>query len=336
MSPMKALSAVGFVVASIGLLGCGPKSGSDGEAAPIGTIVESFSPSVSGRHGYVELPIGRIDFSISEPTEKPPIYDEVYDRAAKGASFVGVGWAWDSKERIPGVFTPEEPPPAVSVALVVGNRRFALEEAMKRDDDLAPDAPVDYRGGVWVAVPGSPDDATLEVEYDGVVQEVDPDDFMTGGDRGEASGLYSVRENVSRYTISCGKETVPRGVVLGSTTWCVADILRTPYFQAVGWAPDGDSWTVVTVRATPGYPMLRGDPLDLDDSGAVGSYSLDGRKPRTVLSGWQPSWGDGDSLGDVVVFDPSLGGDLRIRGDFLAEPGEARATLPVTWRTHLY
>jgi hypothetical protein len=220
------------------------------EGAPVGTVLGYPTPA-EGRHVTVTVPDGRYDFTVGRPRHDLPVYDEQYDHAADGASLVAVSWELDTQGGPPAARTGAAVEP--SFALVAGERRYSLDEAMlSRDvEGSLTDGPVELSGTAWVSVAGEPDDLAVSVDYDGLDQVVGLDGLDDRGVDSPASALYRPASWV-----------VARGACAGPTladgyrphrvgqTLCRAGVVSTPYADGVGWVGSREqTWLVVDVRA---------------------------------------------------------------------------------------
>lgn len=331
------LIAVALLPLSLLLAGCTVPGSSDKSAAKPGTIVADGSPDP----GYIwaMTPIGRIDFTLTEPTEKLPPYDEAYDRAAEGAKFIGVSWNWQSSNR-PAPMTIKRQAPSVTL-VIDGKKRFNLDEVMTRE--AVGDNPIRYSGTAWVAVGDAPErlseaDPSMEVTYDGLTQVIEPGQTLGTTDTA-ADVLYLPPETLAKHGQTCGAARLPKGWTLGSDN-CRVEVMNVPYYEPVGWASTGENWTVVTVRANPGtlaYTRAYRRSITFADEAPKATYRLDDAEPVKVI----PAADDPQSkgiVGDTVVFkaDGSVYQDFTIDAEFEGEPGEdGPAKLGVNWSTPL-
>ncbi|MGN0064556.1 MAG: hypothetical protein ACI379_09970 [Nocardioides sp.] len=332
--PLVAVSALLLATA-----GCTSEVTGAGERMPVGAVVTGAAaqPHAGGRHGWVALPTGRIDFTVGQGVDELPVHDDAYDRAPKDGAVLPVGWQWDFHSTTGASVTDQETQPAPSVSLVVGEREYPIDEALLRPDG-EDGGPLEYFGTAWVAVDAEVgsheiDGATLQVEFDGVTQEVDPGDLTDGGERGDATALYGGRGlSNGRYALDCGQPGIGRPVEWSSTTTCHAEVLSTPWYQPVGWAPPGESWTVVTVTTHVGSSARDGGGNLLLEGEGAPSYSLGGQPPTEVLDG-----APGRQSSAVLVFPPDARGELEARRTAWAQDtaGERRRER-LTWRVRLY
>ncbi|SDS14986.1 hypothetical protein [Microlunatus soli] len=329
------LIAAALLSVSIVLAGCTVPGSSDKSAAKAGTIVadESSDPG----HIWAMTPIGRIDFTLTEPTEKLPPYDEAYDRAAEGAKFIGVSWNWQSFTR-PAPMTIKRQAP--SVTFVIDKLRYNLDEVMRRK--ASGDLPIDLSGTAWVAVADAPErlveaDLSIEVTYDGLTQIVEPRQ-PAGTTDTAADALYLPPETLAKHGQTCGAARPAKGWTLGTDN-CRVEVMNVPYYEPVGWASQGESWTVVTVRANPGeLAHTRGyrQSITFADEAPTATYRLDDAKPVKVIPAADDPQRKG-IVGDTVVFeaDGTVYQDFTIDAEFRGEPGDDPAALRVTWSTTL-
>lgn len=290
----------------LAVAGCDdPDSGKD--AAPVGTVVEGGT--ASGTAVTVATPDGRFQFSVAEPTADIPGFDERYDHAAEGASFVGVSWSWDFLASLPVTRTPDQPEVTPAVSVVADGTAYSIDEVVVTDeDDIAHDqSTVDYFGTAWVVVDGEPedvDDLALRVEFDGLTQEV-PVEFPSRAstDRGVARPLYVATDELVRARGTCGVPAYGANGVELDDARCRLSATAVPYHQAVGWVADPDqAWLVVEVSAYPGsVARWRGDRQSYSVGDAVSlDLTVDGQPPVALVV-------DDPAEGDVTAIFPSTG-----------------------------
>ncbi len=304
----RALLASCLVLAAVlAVAGCdSPVTGKD--AAPVGTVVEGGT--ARGIAVTVATPDGRFEFSVGEPTADLPAYDEKYDHAADGASFVGVSWSWDFAAFLPVMRTPGQPEVAPSVSLVADGTAYSIDEVVVPDEeDIAyGESAVDFFGTAWVVVDGEPDDVddlALRVEYDGLTQEV-PVEFPSRAstDRGVARPLYVATDDLVRARGTCGApaygdngDRARRRAVPGHR-----DRRALPAVGRLGRPTGTQAWLVVEVSAYPGsVARWRGDrqSYEVEDAQAL-DLTLDGQPPVALVV-------DDPAEGDVTAVFPTTG-----------------------------
>lgn len=301
--------------AALALSACDNPVSSDKDAASVGTVLQSGTHS-PGYAVSVAVPDGRFDFAVGEPREDLPAYDETYDRARDGASFVGVSWSWNFLSGLAVTRDPDEPEVEPHVSLLVGDRDYPLDEAVLTDtDDIGDDqSAVNYDGTAWVVVDGEPDDVddlSLRVEYDGFTQDVDVDDASPAlRDLGVAYPLYRPADDLVRWHGDCGAVRYSGPAELPDAR-CRLTATAVPYHQSVGWVADRDqAWLVVEVDAYPGVLARKGGRTSYSVEDAVDfTVSLDGGGPVQVVAE------DRDELRATLVFAvDSVGGagDLQV------------------------
>lgn len=328
-------------VAALALTGCdNPVSDSlsDKEAASVGTVVSSGTQA-PGYAVSVVVPDGRFDFAVGEPDEDLATYDETYDRARDGASFVPVSWTWNFFSGLAVTRDPDAPEVEPHVSLLVGDREYSLDEAVLTDaDDIGDEqSAVNYNGTAWVVVDGEPDDVddlSLRVEYDGFTQDVDVDETSPSlRELGVAYPLYRPADDLVRWRGDCGPVRYSGPAELPDAR-CRLTATAVPYHQSVGWVPDRDqAWLVVQVDAYPGAVARRGDRASYAVEDLTGlAVTLEGQDPVAVVAE------DPEEARATLVFAADAvdrAGDLRVAGTWESTTigGEGAARDPLVGAT---
>ncbi len=335
MNGMRVVPGCVLAVALIGLAGCtGSGADEEGPVLAAGGTVVADDRGV-GRTNSILLPTGRLDLTVTGPRTSTPEIDGTARRAPESGSLIGVGWRWEGADRLPAaVVGGEESVP--EIALVVGDERYPLAPDMAPPSSDSTDEALRARGTVWVGLEAGAEDAAareavVEVTFDGLVQVVDPqDDDMTSALRTSARSLYT--GELRRSPMFTCDGPAAQGLQLNGS--CLVEVATTPWHSAVGWSPDGDPWVVVTLRASLArtWQSTSGElgEWTLTGPGIRPKYRLDGLEPVKVVHDTVQGWGDNDSVGDVVVFDPGTSGPFEA----VARIGRRQADpRPVTWTT---
>lgn len=316
-------------------------SDSDKQAVEIGTVLDTDG-TVEGQHVFVNLPTGRVDVVIGQPTDDLPVYDDTYDRAADGADLVGVQWNWDFQAAFASMQDPAAEVVEPHIALVADGREYSLDDASLRARDEDPvgqsTAALDYSGAAWVAVEEGAQDLAISVEFDGVEQVADLGDPLGHvTDSGPATALYTQPDELALRTLDCGAPRRRGADTLADTNGqCLVDAARVPYHPAVGWVASREqSWLVLRTSVRPDvFP----DEFRCGE-GTLGeaTYHLDGEEPATVVA-LDP--GAGETGRDLVVFavDRASNHDLTIDAvqRFDDPLADCRRSVPLRWEIGLY
>ncbi|MEJ7833497.1 MAG: hypothetical protein WKF79_11315 [Nocardioides sp.] len=268
LSPVRSL---GLALAALALAGAGTLVSCGQPSSPAGTAgdLTAVREPVTGAESSILLPTGRIDLTVGDPVASVPA-DQTQKltaiEAPDGGSLVPVGWSYD-RSAAPWGQDLAAPSLEPEVSLRIDSRSYALGSPYTVTADGAVATSPD--DGYFVAVEGSPspDEITLEVEYDGVAQVVD----AASGERdpGLAADLYDLplqRPGGVRCPNSGWQEKSPALDVRLDCT--ISSVGRSPYYPEAGWAPEGREWVVVEV---PEVRLLRA--VATDPSGST-SYRV--------------------------------------------------------------
>ncbi|WP_203335258.1 hypothetical protein [Nocardioides limicola] len=268
------VAVAGLTLVGGGLVACGGSG-----RAEVGDVVP-VSGQVQGRIVDVELPTGRLRFTVGEGQERLTDFD-VRDRVDRLAPADGqyVPLSWQYRETYADSWFADAEQP-VEVALVVGDVRRDLA-SLPAGDHSDPEA-------IFVAVGG--DNARVEVSYDGLVQVVD-----LGAGELEPTDRAVPPGEVLRLTGGpCPVEgwrdqTDPAWELQGFQS-CQVTAQVVSYLPGHGWAEPDRAWLGLSVTADAALAYRE----DTDELSAISDLR------------WDPRIGDAGpvaSLGDVHVFD---------------------------------
>jgi hypothetical protein len=182
----------------------------------------------------------------------------------------------------------------------------------------------------YLAVEGSPDDWSLEVEYDGVTWVVDLSDGSTEpGPQDRLLDMPTLDEQQEQRALRCGTPVWTRGYRpeerYNNPVCRVIHQQRVPYVDGLGWAEPGREFLVVHVQSRePGHATGPGGAHYLVRSPDL-SYRLDGQEPLAVaevneLGGpgaLQQFYDPDQAIFDVAVDDERP--VLQVRQSYLGE-----------------
>lgn len=325
-----------LVAGLLGLTACsGPGDPAPGERIAAGEIVESRIRA-PGNSAEVRLPLGSLEFTMTELLDEVPARDTAGGRAPEGGSVLGVGWTYDFSPVVAGIAS-DAAAVLPTVNLVVGGRTYALDEALASDDGGSVTG-LDGRGTAWVGLDLPVDstaarEARIEVTFDGLTQTVQPNGLPTV-DHGAARALYQPAGfSVGQMRTGCGEAAFDGRVVRMRD--CRLTLTRTPWLEGSGWAPDS-VWFVVEVSAEPDA-HLEGDFLTVAPRwrGEL-EVTLRGNEPTTlVLAEDQPK--NSQRLEGTAVFAEAYGGEIVVAADVdYVRRGGGGGTHRVTWTNWVY
>lgn len=259
MEPMRprrrSTTVLGLLLLAPALASCGGGSGVE-----VGDVVparEDAQFAGKGVESTVALPIGRLEVTTGAAVTEVAAADtrqlEKLE-APDGSVFVPVTWQYDAATfGALSAYLDTDATPVID--LVADGASYRLP---------APEASGEGAESFYVLVSGKGDDPRLEVDFDGVAQQMD----LASGEvePGRAASLYDLaKPKVKRFPcepdVAYGRTTLrPPEFTCGVTR-----PVRLPY-AGDAWAEDGHSWLVVTVRTTLGRWNEISDDLK---SGAV-------------------------------------------------------------------
>ncbi|MEX0429020.1 hypothetical protein AB3X52_15440 [Nocardioides sp. DS6] len=298
---------LGPVVLALLTTACG--AGGDEHVVRAGTVAAAApAASIQGTDYRIMLPSGRLTVTVTDPvTEVASRQSADHARllAPSGARLRGVQWTLDpaagpaylgnyalfmANEVASDVVGKSAP---VSLRLVVDGQRVPLstKETDEEESEDSGGGGTSSPPGVWAAIPSG--HATLEVEYDGLVQRVD----LASGtvDRGAASSL------------SDPQPAAAEGSCESSRPWlnCYSiEAQAFPYVGGHGWARPGRTWLVVDLGTDP-------------DDVSMSRVTVAGRRPVTQL----------DTIPTTWVYDVPTGSDRLRLGGVVAESGRTAARI---------
>lgn len=283
------------------------------------------SDQVEGQAIAVRLPVGELNVTVGAPITDSITGEQAADsdehQVPSDGSFIPISWDFDALEKIPGrAYYGQEPLPA-EVALRMGDQVIDLPE------------PYVVRGiGIGTApvrvfyVPSQQADpkVSLEVSYDGLTQLADA---ATGEVAPSvASLLYA--DPVTAPDVECDSLTSTRYPRLRIDPACSATVERVPYLPEIGWAPEGESYPVVSYGLDLRSPSV--GRLEWEAESVVGTATLDGAGSILVVStSADPSVPHAPYLRASEVFAARPpGGEAKASATFTVEPPNEGASEP--------
>ncbi|WP_109508015.1 hypothetical protein [Nocardioides speluncae] len=194
------------------------------------------------------IPSGEVTFGVTEPLDRVG-WDEWIGTEARvpvdGAEIVAVTWKRkgvfnaDVADAMTAAHPPKDP---IRLWVTADDYRHEIE-------DVGSLGGPGERNFVYVGVPADAK-LSIEVEYDGVTQSLDP---RTGKvSSGQAMGLYDESLRAATKTgngrTSCGQQRTTSGRWAMLFTCGVESIWSLPYAAGRGWAGEGESWLILTAR----------------------------------------------------------------------------------------
>ena len=261
----------------LSLAGCGSDPQTDktgvGDVVPARAGVDTEGAA----KGFVLLPSGRLDVRAGAPVQNLAV-SETRERRARtspdGGAFVPLTWSYataDMKKLVP-VFGR---PLTVGLTLVSGGNRYRLSPPEVGTDGQSAAA-------YYVAVEGSGEDATIEIQYADVTQTLD----LRTGDRsaGRAAALYDV--DLTTYTEklkTCPTKDWSMGGRLTQVAFTCSStpVLVSPFVDGE-WAPKDSAFAVLGVASTLSAVNFYAE------SGAAASYSVSSSTEKAELNGERP------------------------------------------------
>lgn len=245
MGPMllrrRSATALGLLLLAPVLAACGGESGVE-----VGDVVPARDDAQfqgSGVESVVALPVGRLEVTTGAPVTEISADDTRQLeklQAPEGSAFVPITWQYDAATfGALSAYLVTDTSPVID--LVVDGASYRLP---------APEQSGEGSESFYVLVSGKGSEPRLDVDFDGVTQQVD----LSSGDveSGQAAPLYDVTKPRSKR-FPCAPD-----VEFGRTTLRPPDFTCTvtrpldlPY-AGDAWAADGHTWRVVTVRTTLG------------------------------------------------------------------------------------
>jgi hypothetical protein len=282
-----------LVVLAITLAGLVTGCGSGSTPSASGRIVSGAgSVELTGTDIEVVLPSGVFTFTVSEPSDTVPA-DESDDgrehQAPDGRSFIGISWRQTGDVPAFGVVLHGTDPLPATLSLSAAGREIDLP-------DLAQDAAHGQpRGLVYVPVPDDAD-PTLDVEYDGLVQQFD----TTTGERspGPADGFYDITTTRQPSCPTGGPGRGKPGFEY-SVVCQVSAATAVPYVAGRGWADDGAAWLCFDLTLTP--TTVRWSRTG-ESAGPRATYRVDRQDGTAESDGTRAVvLGERDMLGDAYT-----------------------------------
>jgi len=196
-----------------------------------------------GVESVVALPIGQLEVTAGAPVTEVSAKDTRQLeklQAPEGSVFVPITWQYDAATfGALAAYISTEATPAID--LVADGASYRLP---------APEQTGEGAESFYVLVQGDGDEPRLEVDFDGVTQQVD----LTSGEveAGRAEALYDLPKPRTKRLPCAGDTSYSRAAVRAARFACsTTRPFRLPY-AGTGWAEDGGTWLVVTVRTTLG------------------------------------------------------------------------------------
>lgn len=281
-----AAAVLACVLSGAMLSACG-----DARNADVGAVVLAAKQAVDGETGWVQLPTGQLEVTVSEPHEL--IGDEVAakDDAPPSGLFVAVGWQFHPGKGVPAelaalMMAPTGSEPAATVALQVGRLSAKVGDAYGTNG---------ASGDVLTKLVRLPEgtsteDIHVQVVFDGVPQTLTP---ATGDrDEGAAAGLYSMESGFAQ--VPCQVSLSPKTV--SGRPSCRMEAAWLPYASGLGWAAQSGNgpgrWLAVHAVTDLVQPARSGNALAiLRQEGAPtvagGAAQLEVRDAKVSEVGWE-------------------------------------------------
>ncbi len=282
MAPMRLRRPTAAVLGLLALLPVLAACGDDDDSVKVGDIVDARRDDQfieGGKASSVALPFGRLEISAGRPTTTlaaDTTAQLLEVDAPEGSAFVPITWQYDvgtfgKYEE----FVEAEGTPVIELLADRASYRLPAPESSGSGSD-----------SFFVLVSGDGEDASLEIEYDGVTQTLD---LATGDrDEGAAAGLYDLKSPKER-TSSCADAAdfdLSATERLQDFDCKVTTPVRLPYAGGA-WADEGRSWLALTLSTT----LRRYDRLSKDyQSGAIyagtevtSAFTLGGARPTKVI-----------------------------------------------------
>jgi len=301
----------------------------------------------------VVLPWVRAEVTVGQPRDELPdaLGAEPNLQAPDGGGFVQVQVNIDNDNLIPLYVDAPGVVGRADLVLTDGDHSYPLTHVPGgfHLDAAAPDTSVLQR---FLAVKGSPEHWSLEVEYDGETWVVDLDDGSSEPGPHDALAEIPAVDEQQQPAQRCGEPRWSSGFSPAESynePKCqVIHQMRVPYVDGLGWAEPGREFLVVQVETyEPGFARSRGGDVYLVRDPAM-SYRLDGRAPLAVaevndlstLGGplaLQLPYDPDQAIFDVAADEPTPA--LQVRQSLVGEadePGVPQAPrIHVDWRVPL-
>ena len=301
----------------------------------------------------VVLPWVRAEVTVGQPRDELPdaLGAEPNLQAPDGGGFVQVQVNIDNDNLIPLYVDAPGVVGRADLVLTDGDHRYPLTHVPGglHLDAAAPETGVLQR---FLAVEGSPEHWSLEVEYDGETWVVDLDDGSSEPGPHDALAEIPAVDEQQQPAQRCGEPRWSSGFSPAESynePKCqVIHQMRVPYVDGLGWAEPGREFLVVQVESyEPGFARSRGGDVYLVRDPAM-SYRLDGRVPLAVaevndlsaLGGplaLQLPYDPDQAIFDVAADEPTP--VLQVRQSLVGEadePGVPQAPrIHVDWRVPL-
>ena len=310
----------------------------------------AFQQDELGTGADVLLPWVRAEIAVGKPRDELPdtLGAEPNLRAPDGGAFVQVQVNIDTENLIPLYLDSPGPVGRAELVLTDGDHRYPLTHVPGgfHLDAAAPELGLLQR---YLAVEGSPEHWSVEVDYDGQTWVVDLDDGTSDPGPQDALAEIPAVDEQQQPAQRCGKPRWSSGFrpteSYNQPKCRVIHQMRVAYVDGLGWAEPGREFLVVQVESyEPGFARSPGGVDYLVRDPAM-SYGLDGREPLAVaevndLGGpltLQLPYDPDQVTFDVAADEPVP--DLQIRQSLVGEadePGVPQAPrIQVDWRVQL-
>lgn len=276
--PSRHICVVTLLATVLSLAACG--SDPENPEAEFGEFVSAKSgvDTEGAPKAYLMLPSGRLDVRAGAPVDRLP-EDATTERRARtapeGGVFVPLTWTYStaSMAKLEPVFGQPLP---VEMTLITDGEDYPLASPTQERDGIAADA-------YYVAVEGTGEDLTLEVEYAGETQTLD---LVTGEtDKGRAAGLYGLNPaDYSEKLRNCPTaDWIDFGPLVQITFACSrSDVVVAPFVDGE-WAPKGKTYAMIGLTSTlSAYAVY-------DTTGSGATYAVIGSKEKSELDGKRPT-----------------------------------------------
>lgn len=272
MTAGRALLAPAGLLVALALVGCGTDQGPGGAA---GDPVEASSTAdLSGTDGFIQLPNGRLNFSLTQPGEFAADQFADPDQHRSALKYVGIAWDFVPGEGVPndvsGFVLADDVPAEVSLRVDGSGVDLGPAYPVPGGEAPAGSLLVPVEDGVGL------DEVEVALAFDGVEQSISVEDGVRIA--GPAAALY---EDASGPTeLACAVRVGPTPVRADAT--CVAAAVALPWSTDVGWAADETTWWVVDVATS--VTDLRDPQGGRYGAAAMSDTStVDGAPPEAVL-----------------------------------------------------
>ncbi|HEY1134504.1 MAG TPA: hypothetical protein VGE77_07990 [Nocardioides sp.] len=286
----------------------------------------------------VALPPGDVVLRVGEPRDALPDVAGLEQGgvpAPDGGAFVPVRWEWGARSVRTDVGAQPDAPPGVGLDAAPAPELGLLVDG----EVVALPIGTPGRGGLetwsFVATDGEAEQ-TWVVRYDGVeVRITGSSAGLEVGDAGSTAGYEdyvrdrSGEQPTTVLPVATTPASEPRGSSDAPLTMIVGGATREPYVTGLGWAPDGTTWVVLTLRIEGAFETQAGDVV----------YGLDDLRWRTFDEVTLTVGADGEELPAPTrspyhlyeVYAPFVLAVVEVPTGVTTVTLDARATMPVRY-----